>query len=105
MIYGVSGGSCTVVLEGKMQLTERGYGGRLLGIHTLFLNLPCTVHTAYHTSQQPLETAQLAQGKLWATYESSEAVPHHLTVAWYDRRAARLLRQRDDCTAAPQSTY
>ena len=26
--------------------------------------------------QQHLETARLAQGKLWATYESSEAVPH-----------------------------
>ena len=39
-----------------------------------------------------------------ARYESSEAVPHHLTVAWHDRRAARLLRQRVDCTAARPST-
>jgi len=77
----------------------------LLRTQLFFTNLHSTAYTAYDTYQQHLETARLAQGKLWATYESSEAVPHHLTVAWHDRRAARLLRQHDDCTAAPQSTY
>ena len=48
---------------------------------------------SYDTYQQHLETARLAQGKLWAIYESSEAVPHHLTVASHGCRAARLLRQ------------
>ena len=57
------------------------------------------------TSLKPLKTARLAQGKLCARYENSEAVPHHLTVASHDRRAARLLRHCVDCTSARPSTY
>ena len=37
-------------------------------------------------------------------YESSEAVPHHLTVASHSRRAARLLRRGVACTDARPST-
>ena len=32
-------------------------------------------------------------------------MPHHLTVAWHDCTAARLLRQGVDCTGARLSTY
>ena len=70
-----------------------------------FTNLHSTAHTAYHTNPQHLATARLAQGKLWSKYESCAAVPHHLTVAWHSRRAARLLRQGVDCTNARPTTY
>ena len=74
-----------------------------------FTNLHSTAYTAYDTYQQHLETARLAQGKLWATYESSEAVPHHLTVAWHSRRAAWMLHGQDAawagcCVLSPRST-
>ena len=65
-----------------------------------FTNLPSTARTAYYTNPQHVATARLPQGKLWSTYESCEAVPHHLTVAWHSRRAAWMLHQRVDCTDA-----
>ena len=67
--------------------------------------MTATAHTAYDTNQQHLETLRLAQGKLWARYESCEAVPHHFTVAWHSRRAAWILRQGVDCTAARLATH
>ena len=75
--------------------------------HTLVYEL-----TQHSPCRLPHEPASLADLYGWlrascvgARYESSEAVPNHLTVAWHSLRAARLLRQGVACTLGRSSVH
>ena len=56
-------------------------------------------------SLAPPTPVRLATRKVLARFESCEAVPKHLAVAWHSRRAAWMLRHDVACSGAPPSPF